>query len=113
MISRILGKLDGVTAANGWKSTFEGVGVGDSSSLSNGQLGLKALDLLLSDREHLKMLLSLIAQGVCIVVFVVDFEDGHVESFIKKPHPLLRDGVGRFSPEALTLRLELGSFGGD
>lgn len=59
------------------KSTFESVGVGDSGCLSNGQLGLQALDLLLSDREHLKLLLSLIAKGVCVVIFVVDFNEGH------------------------------------
>jgi hypothetical protein len=62
---------------------------------------------LLSDREHLKLLLSLIAQGVCVVVFVVDFDDWHVESFMKKPHPLLRDGVGRFRPMFLATEVAM------
>lgn len=105
-------QLDRVAARHCRQRRLQGIRVGHPRRLHCRHLRLQAGEFLVYELDALQLRLGVIGKAIEVVAFVVD-GDVHLGSFIKKPHPLVRGGVGRFSPKALTFRLGLSSFGGD
>ena len=89
---------------------LQGIGISQTGGLVSSRLRLQAGQFLVAELHGDQLCFGFVREFVGVVVNVVDFDDGHTKCpFIKKPHPLVRDGVLEGLPAPLACAWGIGN----